>query len=415
MKYFLSFLLLIIGINYSIAQDIKELSPSSKYGTTSSYSTSIAKIHKKNIHIVCIAVDEFNDYEHFININSSKNLTGIHKASKNIFPLNYAQVHECYLEGHVTTADVVGNLYSISNKVDEESLVIIILSSHGEYKDGEYYFITSDTSTDIPNTAVSGTALRSSFNQMSTKGASVLVFIDTCHAAGIFENKNNSAGICYFASSGIHEKSTEVDETRAFSNRISDIFNSNISNHIPGDFITINSIAGDLTGLMIAKTEEQYKHSLHSNYRYCGIEGSSFGVIKYIDTDKVPFSAKPFIPWSVSQRKGRYFDYSLIAIEGACAISFLSCGITQVIAKNKIKELSVSGLDTAIYRQRGRNAAIGCCVSAGTFLLAYAVKAGHVYYQYELQYREKQQKKMNVAIYPSANYTNAGLTIALNF
>lgn len=410
--YFLLFTLLISGINYSIAQDINELSPSSKYGSASSYTTSIAKIHKKNIHLICIAIDEF---EHFKNIKSSKNLAGIHNASKDIFPLNYNNVHEYYLEGHVTTAEVVGNLYSISNKVDRESLVIIILSSHGEYKDDEYYFITSDTSNDIQNTAVSGTALRSSFNQMSTKGASVLVFIDTCHAAGIFENKNNSAGICYFASSGIHEKSTEVDGERAFSNRISDIFNSNISNHIPGDFITINSIAGDLTGLMIAKTEEQYKHSLHSNYRYCGIEGSSFGVIKYIDTDKVPFSAKPFIPWSVSQRKGRYFDYSLIAIEGACAISFLSCGITQVIAKNKIKELSVSGLDTAIYRQRGRNAAIGCCVSAGTFLLAYAVKAGHVYYQYELQYREKQQKKMNVAIYPSANYTNAGLTIALNF
>ena len=95
--------------------------------------------------VIMVQIKVTVKYEHFINIKSSKNLTGIHKASKNIFPLNYDQVHECYLEGHVTTADVVGNLYSISNKVDEESLVIIILSSHGEYKDGEYYFIPGRT------------------------------------------------------------------------------------------------------------------------------------------------------------------------------------------------------------------------------------------------------------------------------
>lgn len=97
-----------------------------------------------------------------------------------------------------------------NNRPQAGESVILYLSGHGYYTGGEWYFITRGTDrNNIRSTALSGAELRERVRKIASGNARVFLFVDTCHAAGLYENRDIPDQVAFFAASGKNEQSAE--------------------------------------------------------------------------------------------------------------------------------------------------------------------------------------------------------------
>lgn len=367
-------------------------------------------IDKEEIHLLSIAIDEFRDSE---SLNSRKNLLGLKNAWENVLPISYKRGYYNFLEGNVKRNDIINSIRDLGSEADKNSIVIVVIASHGINTASDYYLITSDTkSSDMSNTAISGKFLRESFEKIAAKGARVLVFVDTCHAEALYGGEIYQGKVHYFASSAVNETSKEIETKSPFSEKLCEVLNSKVKDlaGINDGFIMLSGIRSQLEASVknIAKTYHQTFRTYPSEDELVDV-----AILKSSQVKKAPISAKPFLPWSVSERGGVAFDYAMIGIEGASLVSFVTCGIVQEVCKKRIANNDAAGYSSEVYRNHGRNAAIGCCVSAGVMCASYIARTVHVYCQYKLKYKEDQYA--TISVYPNATSSYAGVQIAFKF
>ena len=369
-----------------------------------------AKVDKEKIHLLSIAIDSFRDFE---SLYSTKNLIGLKSAWENVFPISYKRGYFNFLEGNVKRNDIVNSIRELDSATDQNSLVIVVIASHGTNTTSDYYLISSDTeSFDVPSTAISGKFLRDSFEKMADKGARILVFIDTCHAEALYGGGEYQGKVYYFASSAINETSKEIETESPFSKKLCEVLNSKVKDlaGINDGFIMLSGIRSQLEA-SIKNITKKYQQTFRAYPSEDMLEESA--ILKSAQVKKAPISASPFLPWSVSERNGVAFDYAMIVLEGVSLASFVTCGIVQEVCKCKISKNDKAGYSSEVYRNRGKNAAIGCCVSAGVLCASYIARTAHVYCQYKLKYKEDQYA--TISVYPNASPSFTGVQFALNF
>lgn len=359
---------------------------------------------KGNCHLLSVGVDDFQNIQ---SLNSSSNLDGIKFAADNILPLSYYHVRSTFLHKKVDSNEILAELNKMVNVVSSSSVVIIILASHGEVINGEYYFVTSDTDRrNLAQTAVSGTVLRDKFDRMASKGARVMVFIDTCHAAALYGDGYNGP-VYYCASSDVDESALEIEKKSQFSIKLGEILSSSLPVTNNSGYITW---AGMLKQLQAAVETVGQTHG--QTFKFYQQSAKDFPVLKYKEVKRSKFYSSSLLPWKVSDTNPG-LDYAMIAVECGSAVSLLTCGLLQGHYKNLIIENDKAGYSTDSYKQSGRNCAIGCCVSAGVLLTSYLVRTLHVNKEYYLKFSGKKVASLNFA--PAMTNEYAGMSFALNF
>lgn len=359
---------------------------------------------KSKCHLISIAVDEFKDMS---SLNSAANLQGVRFAAEHVLPLSYYSVNDVYLHGKVNSNDVLAELDKIAKAVTSRSLVIVVLASHGDLINGEYYFITSDTQINrITRTAVSGAELRDVFEEMASTGAKVLVFIDTCHASALFNGGDYKGNVYYCASSDFDEYSREIENKSQFSIKLGQILSSAVPETQNNNYITWYGIQAQLQAAVetVGKSYGQTFVSFPNS--------PDFPVLKYRQVESVGFYIQSLLPWKCSDNNAE-LDYAMIAVEAASVASILICGSLQEYYKHQIRKYDSYGLSTDRYKQRGRSCAIGCCVSAGTLLSSYLLRTLHVNKEYSVKYSG--QKIASLGVFPTVSNEYAGMSFALRF
>lgn len=189
-------------------------------------------IEKRTVYLMAIGIKEFDDktFDKLESVDSMKLLKNFKNISKKYLPKSYINHPKPFLLTNYVKKDaIIKDLRSLCNSVDTSSVVIISALSHGVIENNEYYFICSDTQSDnYISTAISGSILRSYFEEMANKGALVLVFLDTCHSGALFDKQeftpNSNGSIVFFASSRKDQKAKEIYKQCKFTKTIMDVF-----------------------------------------------------------------------------------------------------------------------------------------------------------------------------------------------
>ncbi|MGM9740266.1 MAG: hypothetical protein ACI3ZP_06640, partial [Candidatus Cryptobacteroides sp.] len=122
---------------------------------------------------------------------------------------------------------------------------------------------------------------------------------------------------------------------------------------------------------------------------------------------------KAFSPITVSPDNGRGLDYALIGVEGASLLGMLITGpVLQSYYKAKIRK------DPDIFvrnefREKGKNAAIGFCVSTGMLVSSYLIRALHVNKQMTVDFKEQRTASLDIQPVFASKYN--GLALVINF
>jgi len=379
-------------------------------------------IQKKNVRLFTVGIGKFSDKE-FDNLNAVAIMNRFKEVSEDYLRLSYTnQLPPTYLNKQsVTVKEVRDALRNLTEETTEADFVIVSILSHGEVNNGEYYLVCSDTnSSNYSGTAISGTELRSYFETMANKGAVVIVFLDTCHAAALFENRNFSprsgnGGLAYYASSKSDQAAKEINQNCRFTETVLDIFlNRNKLAFNEHDYVVVKSMAGEITHSLSNVTSQNLQEPVSKWFSNLdAFDDYPIIINKYYKDFSVWEHPIVFSPISVSPSVERNFDYVLIGVEGASILGMIVCGpILQESYKYKIAN-SDDPYVRNTYRERGRNAAIGFCVSAGLFLSSYTIKTIHVARQYEIAERNKQYASLIISPVMSPYYN--GLSLVLNF
>ena len=416
----INILVVLLFSSFIKAQDIINLGGSSNdfFEDEIIKSTSI---DRKTIRVLTVGIGHFNNpYE---KLKSSDKL----KEFKNI-PDEFLKYSYTYhpkpiqLNNTVKTDEIKNELNKLIQEVSESDVVVISILSHGENRDGEYYLICSNTKNeDFYNTTISGKDLRSYFEKMADKGAIVLVFLDTCHAAAIFSKNSytpeGNGSIAYFASSNSNESAKQIYEETRFTQAVIDIFqNKNVYANYDG-FITIGSIDGQLKNALkssgINQTPSSMYYTNHSHFDNYPIlkkiEMGDFGSIWDYPAVWNPFKCSP-------QQYGRELDLALVVSECASAVGLITCGILQEIYKNNIVASPTDPLqiiENNSYRNKGKNASYGCWTCAGILVGSYLTRTIHVYHSSKKKY-ERDYNITSLNIRPLISPDYSGLYLAIN-
>ena len=378
---------------------------------------------RQSVHFLSISIKHFNESNSFDNIVAVDSLSNQWKSIvDNYLRISYAErpTHRVR-SGRINAKDVKDELSDLidNNEINNNSVVIITFLSHGVYENGNYYLICSDTKMDdLANTAISGSYLNDCFCKLSNRGVKVLVFLDTCSAAGIFEKRGavNSGGIAYFVSSGKDEKGNIFSKNSRFSQAVVDIFkneNKNVWVESTNDYATIRTIATQVKGAVNLSTQHADTLVITSpsipNFR----DEPVLLKKKFVPPESIWEHPEPFSPIAVSTTKEKVWDYILIGVEGASLAGVVVCGpVLHTYYTQKISQETDINTRNSL-KQKGKNAAIGCCVCTGILGLSYALKVLHVRNQYVLDFKE--QQFATVEVNPTISQYYNGVSLAINF
>ena len=404
---------------FSVTMHAQFVEQGGRLVTSQNVSQQPDSLQKKNVRILTIGIGDFDGYA---KLESCKILADF-KYAKYILKnkINYDNFEHINLMGKVKAEDVCIALDSLEKKVSVTDLVIIPILSHGEFYDKEYYLICSDTKNDsLQNSAIPGSDLRRYFESMANKGAAVLVFLDTCHAATIFEGieftpESDHGLIAYYAASKSEESGKEIMGQTRFSKTISEIFNNAAPKSNLREFVTLNNIEKTIEEGLNQENQGERQTLVPRYYKKDTTNVKNFNIFHVPEKYNIFEHPEVFSPFAVSKEK-KGVDYSLITLEAASALSFLCCGLVQEQCKSKINS-SIGDIETSnSYKVKGKNAAIGCCISAAVFAASYGAKVFHVYHQNKksIEGRNgKQSKSLSVApsVFPDYN----GLALVYKF
>lgn len=380
------------------------------------------EITKENVRLLTIGIGSFDD-PNFDNLSSISSLNKFKKVSDNYLRLSYRHHPSPTIlnKSNVKTNEVREALADLVKTASQSDVIIISIISHGEVKNGEYYLVCSNTdSRDYGSTAVSGTEIRSFLEQMANKGALVLVFLDTCHAAALFENSTfsptSNGSIVFYASSLSNQAAKEIFQQCRFTEAVMSIFlNENKHSFNENGYVTVKSIDAQIKAALGAITEEnkqQPYYRIFSNNENLG----DYPIIKekeYKEAPSIWAKPYPFSPIAVSPRKGKALDYCLIGLEGASLVGMVLSGpILQSYYNKKIKE-ETNVFARNDYREKGKNAAVGFCISTGLLISSYVFRTIHVRKQFIQDHRERQFATIDLSPIVSTEYN--GLALVLNF
>lgn len=331
------------------------------------------------------------------------------------------------LDGKVKMNEIIKYLNDLSEKATEDDVVIIYLLSHGDTVNGEYYFICSDTNTDmITNTAISGETLRSYFKKMADKGALVLVFLDTCHAAAIADNvadnekskPQGNGSVVYFTSSLRDEKALQINEDTRFRQSVIDIFKYKKGYANVNGYITVTSIESHIASALQSsgiklQTPSVMKFPNNTDLGNYPI----LKVYEFKEYHKIWDYSKPWNPFYVSPGGGKNLDVACVGIECVSTVGLLTCGFLQEHYKDLIKKGSSDPLQAGKnnqYRISGRNASYGCWCCAGLLVGSYLFRAVHVHHSLKRKFM-KDYDITGFSVNPLFSTDMNGMYLAINF
>lgn len=379
-------------------------------------------ISKESVRLLTIGIESFKDAE-YAPLHSVSNLERYKIISENYLRLSYHN-HPApiFLNGLSVRANDVREAFSnIADKSTESDVIIISILSHGDVKNGEYYLICSDTeSTDYASTAVSGSEIRSYLEKMANKGAIVLIFIDTCHAAALFEkisfSPRSNGAIAYYASSKSYEEAKEINQFCRFTDAILNVFqNKNKDAFNENGYVTIKSLEAQIIAALSAITIQNQQHPVFA-YFSNNDHFEDYPIIKekeFVKYGSLWQNPSPFSPFKVSPNKGKRLDYALICVEGVSFVGMIICGpILQSYYKNKISK-ETNFFKRNDLKRKGKNASIGFCVSSGLLISSYLARTLHVHHQLSLENKERQFASLDISPVISTDYN--GLAFVLNF
>lgn len=422
MKWYYLFICVLFVSMVSFAQEeIKNLGASiiiEQQGNNGQY------ISKNTVHLLTIGIKNFKDKK-FDTLHSASALDRYGIVSKNVLPLSYEKHPEPIFltASNVNVSDVRDAFVKLKKEVSMSDIIIISILSHGviDKDDGEYYLICSDTdSRDYASTAIPGSEIRAFLEYMANNGAAVIVFIDTCHAAALFDKTNfslNSNGlIAYYASSSSNQNAKEIYHKCRFTEVILDVFqNKNQNAFNEYGFVTLKSLEAQIKASLSSITEQNQQTPVFAYFtnndhvdEFCIIKKNEF-----IEYGSIWQNPSPFSPFAVSPNKGRGLDYLLIGVEGVSLAGMILCGpILQTYYKNKIsKEKNIFSRNE--YKRKGKKASIGFCVSSGLLISSYIARALHVHYHLSIRHKERQFATLDMTPAFSGEYN--GFTLVLNF
>lgn len=374
-------------------------------------------ISKDRVRVLTIGIGKFSD-THFGELKSYSMLNDYKKITKDCLGLSYREHPKpVLLNGpSISAADVRKELSSYASLATASDLIIISILSHGVVENDEYYLVCSDTnSEDYAKTAVSGKEIRTYLEQMAEIGAIVIVFIDTCHAAALFEKSNYSpqshGAIAYYASSKSDQAAKEIYQKCKFTDTILRILQyENKEACDETGFVTMGSLEAHIkAGLQSIST--QYKQDPVTKY-FSNYDDDNFRLYPIImPPPKIWPNA--FSPIAVSPNNGRGWDYALIGVEGVSLLGMVVTGpVLQPYFKAKIRDEEDVVMRNE-YREKGKNAAIGFCVSTGMLVSSYLIRALHVNKQMTVDFKEQRTALLEIQPVFSSNYN--GLALVLNF
>ena len=315
--YCLTFLLC-----FSICSEaqIVNMSASASSSKTSQEKTIFREITKENVHLLTIGIGGFED-SRFENLNSASTLNKFKKVSENYLRLSYRQHPSATFlnKKNVNTHEIREAFENLVNISSQSDVIIISILSHGEVIDGEYYLICSNTdSRNYKTTAISGAEIRSFLEQMANRGALVLLFLDTCHAAALFEkvsfSPTSNGSIAFFASSMSYQEAKEIYQKCRFTETILDIFlNENKHAFNEDGFVTIKSLDAQIKAALGAITKENQQQPYYKEFTNHSNLGD-YPIIK--EKEFIPYGTiwknpSPFSPIAVSPNNGKTLHSSL--------------------------------------------------------------------------------------------------------
>lgn len=162
---------------------------------------------KYNFHYFCAYVNMFSDPHWKALKDFSEGIEQLSSAiQESTIPLNgyYLGYHNNLYGSNQTTSHEIKKCFqaltdSVNYLNNGTDLVFLFLSGHGEKdKSGQFHFITTDSQYDSINTdyqnSISSRELIEMINNISQKGAIVLVFIDACFSGAILQEANTIKG-----------------------------------------------------------------------------------------------------------------------------------------------------------------------------------------------------------------------------
>jgi WD40 repeat protein len=149
------------------------------------------------LHAVVIGIQEFQDQA--LNLTtpvadatSVREMLKSYSAGKPLFEDGLPADIQFLVTPDQTTNEALRNiLLTMQTSVAAEDVFVFYVASHGEIVDGEYFLVTSNVAAfgadDLKRDALSGSELRRLLG--SIPSTRKLMLLDTCHAAGIFDEK----------------------------------------------------------------------------------------------------------------------------------------------------------------------------------------------------------------------------------
>lgn len=420
-------ILLMLLLLVSLATQAQVVNMGGSSSGTADGSYSFDKIQKSTVRLLTIGIGDFEDKD-FDELKSYSILDSLNvKKVTNNIRLNYKDFYPQFLnKKKVDNEEVIYALEELMKETTSDDLVIISILSHGvqkinEHNENEYYLVCSNTKKDnYPETAVSGTQIRRYIESMANKGAVVIVFLDTCHASALFEKsdpvlKGNGA-IAYYGSALSDEKAMTKDNITYFSSAIVEIFQNRKKDifNTPSGFATIKSLSSQIKSAVDASEQtpmSKYITNISNFEEFPIFKKEKFKPYGSIWKKE---NRKAFSPIAISPGKGKGWDYSLIALQATSIIGFFTCGIIQEDCKSKINSTLYDVEKCNNFRVRGKNAAIGCCVSTALFAASYGAKVLHFHYQNKKIF-ENNQYATTLNIDPSISPNYTGLALVYNF
>jgi len=152
------------------------------------------EIFPANFHYLLVGVHDFQDTTAWKQLpDPTINIIDLGNAIDKMIKENKFQksTHEVIVNSNETSRDVIleklGRLSNDSVKNNNNDMVFFYLSSHGELSENKFNFITTDS-------LICADTINAYINEMTAKGARVLVFVNACWAEKIAEDVNSMDG-----------------------------------------------------------------------------------------------------------------------------------------------------------------------------------------------------------------------------
>lgn len=177
---------------------------------------------KPVLHLLAIGVSKYND-PNINNLNhAAKDAADIANLIKSMPLDNYSRIETPVLitDTEATATNIKTAIRNLTRKVNQDDVVFIYFSGHGEQEDNDTYFLSTDAVADnLYSTAVNFEEIKKGWNLLADKHCKVISFIDACHAGAMYNTKSVSKtlqfatpGVISFYSSTKQQKSLEQNQ-----------------------------------------------------------------------------------------------------------------------------------------------------------------------------------------------------------